>query len=310
MVTGGAGFVGPHLIRRLLDEGFAVAVVDNFSAGAPAHIAPFESHSNFRLMEGDITDAAFVREAVASFHPGIVYHLAAIHFIPYCAAHPRETLQVNVVGTQNLLDALEGSAVSRFILASTGDVYAPSDSPHAESDPLGSSNIYGMSKMFCERLLSLAERRYPETLFSACRFFNIYGPGETNPHVLPDILAGLRKGNILRMGNMDTKRDYIHVSDVAAALVRLASYTGPRRVFNIGTGIGSSVQDLIQGLEKALGSAVQIEIDPSKVRRVERQNLVADISLARKELSWSPQISLEKGLKNLLKAEFSEMAST
>lgn len=302
LVTGGAGFVGHHLIERLLREGCRVVAVDNFSTGVRDHVSPFRSHPGFELRQGDITDAAFMERLVALSLPDIIYHLAAIHFIPYCIAHPGQTLHVNVMGTQRLLDAMERARASRFILASTADVYAPSRTPHAESAPLDPLNIYGLSKLFSEQLLALAQRRYPKTRFLTARFFNIYGPGETNPHVLPDILAGLRNGNLLQLGNMEPRRDYVYVSDVVEALLRLGAYEGTRQVFNVGTGVGVSVWDLVNALEKVIGSAIRVETDPAKVRAVERRNLVADISLARRELKWSASVSLEEGLENTVKA--------
>ena len=196
--------------------------------------------------------------------------------------------------------------VERFVLASTADVYLPSDDPHHESAPLGSTNIYGSSKEFCERLLVLARRRFPSTRFLATRFFNLYGPGETNPHVLPDIIAWLRKGNILRLGNIEAKRDYVYVSDVADALVALADYRGAYDVFNIATGESRSVRDLVAVLERVLGSRISVETDPTKLRPVERQNLLADVTVARTELGWRPTVSIDDGLARTLGAELRE----
>ncbi len=303
LVTGGAGFLGPHLIRVLLGQGWAVASMDNFSTGRRAHIEPFLSSPDFISFDGSITNAAFVDEAMAAFRPEIIYHLAAIHFIPYCVAHPAETLEVNVMGTQRLIDAIERVPVGRFVLASTADVYAPSDEPHGETAPLGSTNIYGSTKEFCERLLALARRRFPPTRFLATRFFNIYGPGETNPHVLPDIVACLRKGNVLRLGDIEPKRDYVYVTDVADALLTLADYGGIRDVFNIATGESRSVRDLVAALERVLGSRITVETDPAKLRKAERQNLLADASLARDELGWSPKVGINNGLTRMLLEE-------
>ncbi len=302
LVSGGAGFLGPHLIQLLLARRWEVLAMDNFSTGVREHIAPFLPHPGFRLAEGDITDRAFVEETVASFRPEVMYHLAAIHFIPYCVSHPAETLHVNVVGTQRLLDAVQETGAGRFILASTGDVYAPSRAPHAESSPLGPSNVYGLSKLFAEQLLSLAERKHPRARFLTARLFNLIGPGETNPHVLPDILAGLRRGGALRLGNMEPLRDYIYVGDAAEALVRLGTYKGDKSVFNVGTGVGRSVRDLVRTLEKIRCTTISVETDHAKVRMVERQRLVADISRIRDQLAWEPSVPLEEGLRTALEA--------
>jgi len=200
-----------------------------------------------------VTDAVLVRAVVADVRPAVVFHLAAIHFIPYCVAHPSETLLVNVVGTQLLLDALAAVPDARLVFASTADVYAPSDRPHREDDPVATTNVYGASKRFCEDLFAVARRQDPSRRIVAARFFNVFGPGETNPHVLPDILGALRGGSVLRLGDLEPRRDYVHVRDVAEALVRLAAYDGPEAVFNVGTGIGTSVRDLVDTLSEVLG---------------------------------------------------------
>lgn len=303
LITGGAGFLGPHLVRRLLKEGWQVTAVDNFFNGTKRHLQPFISDPHFVFIEGDITGLDFIRTVIEASKPDMIYHLAAIHFIPYCIANPRETIHVNVTGTQTILDALEHTPTRGFVLASTGDVYLPSDTPHREEDPLGSFNIYGQSKYFCEKLISLAQKKYPKTKFAIARFFNIYGPGETNPHLLPDIFDCLKEGRVLRLGNMDPKRDYIYVEDMAHALYRLATYEGGETVFNIGTGIGSSVWDIVKCLESIIGYPLRVETNPAKVRKTERQNLIADISLIKRVLNWSPSVSLEAGLKSTLQSE-------
>lgn len=303
LVTGGAGFLGPHLIRALLEAGWLVASLDNFSTGPRSHLEPFRDHPGFTPFEGSICDATFTADCVARFRPDAIYHLAAIHFIPYCVAHPAETIEVNVRGTQCMIDAMAAVPSCHFVLASTADVYAVADAAHAESSTIGSNNIYGISKEFCERLLALGRKKLPTARFTAARYFNLYGPGETNPHILPDIVAGLRKGNVLRLGNIEPRRDYIYVTDVAAAMLALADYTGTHETFNIGTGESRSVRQLLALIEKVLGRAITIDVDPAKLRPSERQNLQADISLARRELRWAPRVAYEDGLRLTLDAE-------
>jgi len=303
LVTGGAGFLGPHLIRALLERGWQVLAVDDFRTGPRHHLESFSGDPAFEFLEGNITNAAFIEAAVSSCAPQTVFHLAALHFIPYCAAHPAETVEVNLLGTQRLLDACVRASLESFVLASTGDVYLHSHLPHQETDPLGTTNIYGLSKLWCEELLRLVRARDPDTRYFAARFFNLFGPGETNPHVLPVILEGLRHSNVLRLGNLTPKRDYVYVTDVAEALMRIAAYDGPETIFNVGTGRGSSVSELVETLQEIRNRPIQVQIDPAKVRKVERESLVADTSLIRRELGWTPVVSLEEGLRRTLAAE-------
>jgi UDP-glucose 4-epimerase len=260
------------------------------------------------VVRGDVTDAVLVREVVAATQPAVVFHLAAIHFIPYCIAHPSETVLVNVVGTQLVLDALATVPDARLVFASTADVYAPSQGPHREDDPIATSNVYGASKHFCETLFEVARRVSPTRRIVSARFFNVFGSGETNPHVLPDILAQVREGNVLRLGSLEPRRDYVHARDVAAALVRLAAYDGTETVFNVGTGIGTSVRELVDVIGGVLGRRLRIEQDPARVRPVERMHLVADVSRARRELGWTPQLGLRDGLHELVTRELAAVA--
>jgi UDP-glucose 4-epimerase len=297
LITGGAGFIGAHLIQQLLEQDYSVFVLDNFLIGLRDHLVPFFPHPDFELIEGDIRELPFLKKALLAAAPQLIYHLAAIHFIPYCALHPTETLLINVLGTQHLLSVLENIPVSRFIFTSSGDIYAPANVPHLESDSPGSMNIYGVSKYCGEELIRLARYQYPRTQFIVARIFNAFGPGETNPHVLPDILSDLRKGNTLRLGNLEPERDYIYVSDVIEALLRLKAYQGSFTTFNIGTGVGHSVREFVEILEHIFRSIFNIELDAPKVRANERQQLVANISLAQRELKWKPKFTLEEGLK-------------
>jgi UDP-glucose 4-epimerase len=308
LVIGGAGFVGHHLVPQLLERDHDVVVIDNLSRGSMERFGPALGDARLQVMRGDVTDAVLVRQIVAEVRPAVVFHLAALHFIPYCVAHPSDTLLVNLVGTQLVLDALAPVPDARLVFASTADVYAPSERAHREDDPVATTNVYGASKRFCEELFDVARRRDPGRRIVAARLFNVFGPGETNPHVLPDILAQLREGTVLRLGNLEPRRDYVHVRDVAAALVRLAAYDGRDTVFNVGTGIGTSVRELVDAIASVLGQALRVEQDAARVRPVERMSLVADVSRARRELGWSARMNLHDGLSDLLSRELAAVA--
>lgn len=308
LVVGGAGFVGHHLVPRLLDDDHHVVVIDNLSRGSLERFGAHLGDARLDVVRGDVTDAVLVREIVAGVRPAVVFHLAALHFIPYCVAHPSETMLVNTVGTQLVLDALGTVPDARVVLASTADVYAASDRPHREDDPIETTNVYGASKRSCEELFAIARRREPQRRLLAARLFNVFGPGETNPHVLPDILTQLRDGNVLRLGNLEPRRDYVHARDVAEALVRIAAFDGPENVFNVGTGVGTSVRDLVTELGQVLGRSLRVEQDPARLRPVERMHLVADVERARHALGWTPRIALREGLRELVARELAAVA--
>jgi UDP-glucose 4-epimerase len=233
-----------------------------------------------------------------------VYHLAALHYIPYCAAHPAETLSVNVVGTQTVLDALKSTPPRHFVFVSTGDVYAPRESPHSEDDQLRPFSIYGISKLFGEQLITAAAREFEHTFFKVARLFNVFGSGETNPHVIPEIIAQIAHGDRIRLGNTWPRRDYIHVRDVARALLALAAHHGGNQCeyFNVGTGVASSVDDILMTLRRILDRDLEVGIEESRVRKVERPHLQASIKKIVQLTGWTPLSSLEAGLREVCEA--------
>ncbi|MEO8075602.1 MAG: NAD(P)-dependent oxidoreductase [Acidobacteriota bacterium] len=300
LVTGGAGFVGRRLVEALVVRGWQVWAVDDFSTGRPADLAAIGDGTACHVVEADVAAAPSVAAAVAAAQPSVVFHLAAIHFIPQCERDPLRTLQTNVIGTQAVLNAVQSQPGCRMVFASTGDVYTPSIEPHHEGSALGPPSLYGLSKATGERLVERAGDQGVD--YRIARLFNIFGPGDRVPHVLPDIVNRLSRGGVLALGRLDAVRDYVYVDDVVQALIALSGHDGPDRIFNIGTGEGRSVQDLVAGVEAACGFPLSIRTDPAKVRPVERPVLVSDSSLARAALGWVPRMAFQDGITRVVAA--------
>jgi UDP-glucose 4-epimerase len=301
LVTGGAGFIGPHLVHRLFDEECSVVILDNFVTGRRAHLDAHRGHGGVTVVECDLRDRDQTIAVVTDVRPDVVVHLAAHQVIAFCVANPAEALRVNVLGTQHLLDAVARTdSCQRFLLASTGGVYAPSERPHTEADPLAASDVYAASKRLSEELVAFAANQCPTVRFLVARFFNVYGPGETSAHLIPEILEALAGGKRLRLGNLESRRDYVYVTDVVDALIRLGQYPGSRSVFNVGTGQGWSAMDIVHRLEIILKRRIDVEVDPVRVRRTDRPSLVADPTLAREDLGWTAKIALDEGLRRML----------
>jgi UDP-glucose 4-epimerase len=303
-VTGGAGFIGPHVVRRLLAAGSDVVSFDNYLTGSPEALAG--EAGDLQVMEGDVRNAEAVADAVRRTKPDAILHLAAIHYIPYCNEHPAEALDVNVRGTFNLLEAAKDTGVERVVMASSAAVYPIQDEACREDGPLGPTDIYGATKASLEALGQsfAAETGVPVT---SARFFNVYGPGETNPHVLPDILAQIEGEGPIRLGNMTPKRDYVHVSDIASGLTALLEAThAEHRAYNIGTGAEHSVGDLIDALSQVLGRELEVVSEAGRRRRLDRQHLLSDISRMRDEVGWTPAVELHDGLRELVRETVGE----
>jgi UDP-glucose 4-epimerase len=149
----------------------------------------------------------------------------------------------------------------------------------------------------------LAQDRLKATKFTIARLFNVYGPEETNPHVIPDILQGLKLRGPLRLGNLEPIRDYVYIADVVDALIRLGQYEGDDMIFNVATGDPVSVREVIKSVERILNRQIEVSTDSAKLRKVDRPFLGGNNSLAVRELKWKPAHSLESGLHKLLVAE-------
>jgi UDP-glucose 4-epimerase len=303
-VTGGAGFIGSHLADRLLAGGWTVIALDNLAIGRLANVAHLRQHPGFTLALGDVTDRALVARLVRDCDVRAIFHLAAVHYIPFCNEQPYEAMRINVLGTQAVIDAAVAHGTARIVFTSTSDVYAIKDAPLVETDPVDPYTIYGTSKSSAERLLKVAAATHPPLSVSVARLFNVYGPRETNPHVLPEILDQLTDGGrTVRLGNLWPRRDFVYVTDVAAALETLVDAAGPFDVFNVGTGQALSIEQAVVAVGDALHRAIDVVADPARTRPVERACLHANISKITSATPWRPCHSFQAGMTRWIEAE-------
>lgn len=305
-VTGAAGFLGSHVVEHLIQRGKDVLAIDDLSVGKGDFLAPFRATAGFRLLRQDIRDKDGLTTAFREYRPGAVVHLAALHFIPAAIANPAAAISLNVHGTQCVLSAARDAGVERLWFASTGDVYPPSERPHREADTPGPFNVYGLSKFMGELLVALEARNRPEAHFVVGRLFNLYGPRETNPHILPEILEQIRShpGEPLKLGNLWPKRDLVPVADAARAVVEMTE-RAPIGVTtcNLATGHATSMQEVIELIGELLGRSLPIYSDPTRIRPVERAHLQADVGRLRDLIGWTPHADVRRGLFDLLASE-------
>ncbi|HMT30323.1 MAG TPA: NAD-dependent epimerase/dehydratase family protein [Bacteroidia bacterium] len=296
LITGGAGFIGSAVIRHLQTLNHELFVIDNLSFGNRDFINIDDAH----FFKTDILDRENVIKIMETAKPEIVIHLAAIHFIPYCNEHPYESANINIQGTINVLDGAKKAGVKKVFFASTAAVYPIYDEAVTENHQVGPLDIYGLSKLVGEHLCNEFHitTKIPVII---CRFFNAFGPNETNPHLIPEIQNQVLSGNRkIKLGNLTPKRDFIHTYDMANAVNMLISKVDSGiNIYNLGRGIEYSVTEIVDSFSRALGDKIEIEVDQARVRKVERMHLLADITKL-KSLGWEPVHSIDEGIKTLV----------
>jgi UDP-glucose 4-epimerase len=296
VVTGGAGFIGCAVVKKLQDEGHEPFIIDNLSFGKREFIDIDNEH--FFLQ--DILDEEKINEIINKIKPEVIIHLAAIHFIPYCNEHPYESSNINIRGTINILNAAKNAAVKKVFFASTAAVYPIYDEAVSEMHSVGPMDIYGLSKLTGEHLCNEfhLQTKIPVII---CRFFNAFGPNETNPHLIPEIQQQVNSGlRTIKLGNLTPKRDFIHTSDMANAVnVLLNNINSGIHIYNLGRGIEYSVVEIVESFSRQIKEEIKIEVDQARVRKVERMHLLADVSKLKK-LGWQPLVDIDGGIKTLV----------
>jgi len=294
LVTGGAGFIGSTVVDRFVDLGAEVAVLDNLSTGRRDFV-----HPAVRFFEIDLDDAAAVDRCLAEFRPEVVNHHAAQIDVRKSVQDPIDDARTNVLGTLGLLQACVRHGVRKLIYASTGGaLYGEARFlPATEDHPINPESPYGVSKHTVEHYLYLWKLLH-RLDYTTLRYPNVYGPRQ-NPHGeagVNAIFTGLMlEGKRPRIfGDGSQVRDYLYVDDVVEANV-LALTRGSGETLNLGTGVGTSVLDIVREINAALGT--RLEPIHEAARPGEIQRIYLDASRAKQVLEWSPRVSFPDGLR-------------
>jgi UDP-glucose 4-epimerase len=287
IVTGGAGFIGSHVVEALLARGDEVLVLDDLSSGKRENLP-----DGARLEEADI------REPLDSYFDGAeaCFHLAAQVDVRVSVERPEYDADVNVAGTIRVLEAARRHGTQVVFSSTGGAIYGECDGPVPEDAPRRPLAPYGVSKLAGEEYLAAYNRLY-ETRHVSLRYGNVYGPRQ-DPHgeagVVAIFFGRLAAGEAPRIfGDGRQTRDYVYAADVARATLAAVGLEGG--VFNIGTGAETSVLELYELCRRVAG--VEIEAEPAPARLGELQRSVLDVSRAGSELGWRPEVGLEDGLR-------------
>ncbi len=296
-VTGGAGFIGSWVVEVLVEKGYDVVVIDNFSSGSRSNLASVEGV--VKVVECDVRDFSNLLQALKGCDA--VIHLAALVSVDAASENPRLAIDVNVVGTLNVLEACRRVGCSRLVYASSAAVYGePVKLPVAEDHPTVPINVYGASKLSGEALVLSYNRNFGLSTI-ALRYFNVYGPrqrGGPYAGVITKFITAALKGEELTIfGDGMQTRDFVYVRDVAEATVK-ALESEATGVFNVGTGVETKIIDLARKILRLTGSSSRIRFASPRPGDIRRS--VADISRIRAVLGWEPRTGLDDGLKKTI----------
>lgn len=292
LVTGGAGFIGSHVVDRLVEKNFEVAVIDDLSTGSLDNLS-----DRAQFFQQDICDPE-AAHTIKYFKPDIIVHTAAQMSVSDSMKDPLHDVRVNVQGTVNLLNALDREKFPFFVFLSTGGaLYGEQDVfPAPEDHPLRPTSVYGQSKAVVEQYLALWQRVYG-LKYAVLRLANVYGPRQ-NPHgeagVVAIFLKKLLSGEIPTInGSGRFTRDYVNVLDVVSAIEKVVEQK-IANTFNVGTGIETSVNELYQHILNSGNFITPANYGPQRAGDQERSVITS--ARAKELLDWSPKMDLAAGL--------------
>jgi GDP-4-dehydro-6-deoxy-D-mannose reductase len=304
LITGINGFVGGHLAEHLLDAGWEVVGISSSGATRLPSLA-----ERVRIYQINLMDAHVASVPLEHTKPDVIFHLAAQAHVPTAVADPAGTLTNNLLAQLNLLDAVRASALDPVVVvACTSEEYGavrPDDLPVDEDTPLRPGNPYALSKV-CQDMLALQHFIAHRTRTVRLRLFNHIGPRQSPSYVVAAFarqIAMIERGEqepVVQVGNLEARRDFTDVRDVVRAYELAATHGEAGEVYNIGSGTAVEIRQILDMLIALSGHAIEVEVDPARVRPVDVPVIACDASRFRTRTGWRPLIPLEQSLADVL----------
>ena len=304
LVTGGGGFIGSRLCERLVQSGATVRAFVRYTSRAEIGLLRFlepDILKKVEIIRGDLRDFSAVAQAFRGVD--IVFHLGALISIPYSYVHPVETVQTNVLGTLNILEACRKSG-AKLVHTSTSEVYGTAlRVPIDEDHPLQGQSPYSASKIGADKLVESYFRSFGLPTMTV-RPFNTYGPGQSTRAVIPTIITQALAGGVVRLGNLDAIRDFTYLDDtVEGFLLTAQADTWNGETYNLGSGEEISIGAIAALIFRLMGKQAEIQLEKNRLRpeKSEVLRLISDNRKAKLELGWQPTVGMEEGLQRTIR---------
>ena len=304
LVTGGGGFIGSRLCERLVQSGATVRAFVRYTSRAEIGLLRFlepDILKKIEIIRGDLRDFSAVAQALRGVD--IVFHLGALISIPYSYVHPVETVQTNVLGTLNILEACRKSG-AKLVHTSTSEVYGTAlRVPIDEDHPLQGQSPYSASKIGADKLVESYFRSFGLPTVTV-RPFNTYGPGQSTRAVIPTIITQALAGGVVRLGNLDAIRDFTYLDDtVEGFLLTAQADTWNGETYNLGSGEEISIGAIAALIFRLMGKQAEIQLEKNRLRpeKSEVLRLISDNRKAKLELGWQPTVGMEEGLQRTIR---------
>lgn len=303
LVTGAGGFIGSRLCERLVEEGASVRAFVRYTSRAEIGLLkqlPPEILANIEIIRGDLRDFNAVEQAAKDVDT--IFHLGALISIPYSYVHPVETVQTNILGTMNILEACRKTG-AKLVHTSTSEVYGTAlRVPIDEDHPLQGQSPYSASKIGADKLVESYYRSFDVPAITI-RPFNTYGPGQSNRAVIPTIITQALSGNVVRLGNLEAIRDFTYLDDTVEGFL-LAGKAGlwNGETFNLGTGEEISIGSIAELIFRIMEKQPEIQVESGRLRpeKSEVLRLISDNQKAKSALGWQPKVGMEEGLRRTI----------